>query len=77
MKEYKNNKEGKAEFVKEVLSPLMVQANTGWYGAEYEYIERKGEYVYLLDRDGYRCRAINVSANSISAIVTDVFKNIG
>lgn len=76
MKEYKNTKEGKAEFVNEVLSPLMIQSKTGWYGAEYEYIERKGEYVYLLDIDGDRCRTIDVSADSLSAIVTDVFKNI-
>ena len=76
MKEYKSTKEGKAEFVSEVLSPLMIQAKTGWYGAEYEYIECRGEYVYLLDREGYRCRMIDVSADSLSAIITDVFNRI-
>lgn len=39
IKTYKSNIDGKRAFVKEVLSPLLVQAGTGWYGAEYEYDE--------------------------------------
>lgn len=74
-KQYRSTKEGKAEFVKEILSPLMIHANTGWHGAEYE-AEVGGEYVYLLDREGNSCRKIDVSSNSLSAIVTDVFKSI-
>ena len=76
VKEYKSNREGKAEFVAEVLSPLMVQARTGYYGAEYEVIEGQGEYVWLLDRDGEKCMAVNVSCDSVQAIVQDVFNKI-
>lgn len=75
MKVYKSDIDGKAKFVSEVIAPLMVQADTGWYGAEYEE-DDCGEFVYLLDKDSYRCKAINVSANSLQAIVLEVFKNI-
>ncbi len=77
MKRYNSTKAGKAEFVAEVLSPLLVQADTGWYGADYEYNETtKEETVYLLTLEGYRSNPICVNGNSLEAIVRDVFKNL-
>lgn len=77
IKTYKSNIDGKRAFVKEVLSPLLVQAGTGWYGAEYEYDEpHRRETVYLLNVTGDRCTAIDVSADSNEAIVRDVFKHL-
>ena len=73
---YKGTKEDKDAFVSEVLSPLLVAANTGWYGAEYEHLQGQGEFVYLLAKDGVRGCKIDVTADSISAIVLDVYKNI-
>lgn len=76
MRIYKGTKEDKRAFVKEVLFDLLVMTNSGWYGAEYEDIPSKGEYIYLLDKDGVRCQKIDVTADSITAIIQDVFKKI-
>lgn len=77
IKIYKSDIDGKRAFVKEVLSPLLVQSGTGWYGAEYEHDEpRRCETVYLLNEAGDRCNAIDVSADSNEAIIRDVFKRL-
>ena len=76
MRIYKGNKEDKRAFVKEVLSDLLVATNSGWYVAEYEYIPNQGEYIFLLDKDGVRCQKIDITADSITAIIQDVFKKI-
>lgn len=76
MKIYKGTKEDKRAFVKEVLSSLLVMTNSGWYGAEYEDLQGIGEYVYLLCKDGTRGKKIDVTADSITAIISDVFKQI-
>lgn len=73
---YKETIEDKRAFVKEVLSSLLVINNTGWYGAEYEHLQGQGEFVYLLAKNGVRGCKIDVTADSISAIVLDVYKNI-
>ena len=76
MKIYRGTKEDKKAFVEDVLSPLMVQANTGWYAAMYFNIEGKGEYVYLYDKEGVIGSKIDVTADSITAIIIDVFRKI-
>jgi hypothetical protein len=76
MKIYKGTKEDKDEFVSEVLSPLLIAANTGWYGALYMDVKGKGEYVCLLDKEGVIGAKIDVTADSITAIILDVFKNL-
>lgn len=77
MKRYKSTKAGKAEFVKEVLSPLLYQADTGWFGAEYEYDEQtKQERIWLLTAEGYKSNPVGVDGDSLEAIVSDVFKNL-
>lgn len=77
MKKYRATIAGKAEFVKEVISPLLYQADTGWFGAEYEYDEQtKEERVWLLTQDGYKSNPIGVNGDSLEAIVRDVFKNL-
>ena len=77
VKIYRSNIDGKKSFVEEVISPLMIQAQTGWHGAEYEHNERTGEEtVYLLDQYKDRCRSICVTGDSVRAIVEDVFKNL-
>lgn len=76
MRVYKGTKEDKKAFVEEVLSSLLVSANTGWYGATYFDIKGKGEYVYLYDKDGVLGTKIDVTADSITAIILDVFKNL-
>ena len=76
MKIYRGTKEDKKAFVEDVLSPLMVQANTGWYGAKYVNVEEKGEYVYLYDEEGVIGSKIDVTADSITAIIVDVFRKI-
>jgi hypothetical protein len=76
MRVYKGTKEDKDDFVTEVLSPLLVAANTGWYGALYMDVKGKGEYVCLLDKEGVIGAKIDVTADSITAIILDVFKNL-
>jgi len=76
MKVYKGTKEDKDDFVTEVLSPLLIAANTGWYGALYMDVKGKGEYVCLLDKEGVIGAKIDVTADSITAIILDVFKNL-
>lgn len=75
-KTYESTTVGKAAFVAEVLSPLLVQAGTGWHGAEYVRDEHGNENVYLLTRQGWRSTKINVTADSLEAIVRDVFQNL-
>lgn len=70
---YTSDTAGKAEFVREVISPLLINADTGWYGAEYEQNE-SGEYVYLLTEEGVRGVAVDITRDSLQAIVCDVFK---
>ncbi len=79
MKRYESTKQGKADFVREVLSPLVYQADTGWRGAEYEADEHGEEYVYLLTVYGAeigRGKRILVTGDSVQAIVSDVFNNL-
>ena len=76
MKVYKGTKEDKDDFVTKVLSPLLRAANTGWYGALYMDVKGKGEYVCLLDKEGVIGAKIDVTADSITAIILDVFKNL-
>ena len=73
---YKGTKEDKDAFVTEVISPLLVAANTGWYGALYMDVKDKGEYVCLLDENGVIGAKIDVTADSITAIIIDVFKKL-
>lgn len=70
---YTSDTAGKAEFVREVISPLLINADTGWYGAEYEQNE-SGEYVYLLTENGIRNVAVDITRDSLQTIVCDVFK---
>lgn len=72
---YTSDTAGKAEFVKEVISPLLINADTGWYGAEYEQNE-SGEYVYLFTDDGPRSVAVDITYDSLQAIVCDVFNEL-
>lgn len=65
----------KTEFVKEVISPLLINADTGWYGAEYEQNE-SGEYIYLLTENGIRSVAVDITCDSLQAIVSDVFNEL-
>lgn len=76
MRVYNGTKEDKDDFVTEVLSPLLIQANTGWYGALYMDVKGKGEYICLLDKEGVIGAKIDVTADSITAIILDVFKNL-
>lgn len=76
MKVYKGTKKDKDEFVTEILSPLLIAANTGWYGALYMDVKGKGEYVCLLDKEGVIGTKIDVTADSITAIILDVFNNL-
>ena len=76
MRVYKGTKEDKDDFVTEVLSPLLIAANTCWYGALYMDVKGKGEYVCLLDKEGVIGAKIDVTADSITAIILDVFKNL-
>ena len=76
MRVYNGTKEDKDDFVTEVLSPLLIAANTGWYGALYMDVKDKGEYVCLLDKEGVIGAKIDVTADSITAIILDVFKNL-
>lgn len=72
---YTSDTAGKAEFIKEVISPLLINANTGWYGAEYEQNE-SGEYIYLLTENGARSVAVDITCDSLQAIVCDVFNEL-
>lgn len=72
---YTTDTAGKAEFVREVISPLLINADTGWYGAEYEQNE-SGEYIYLLTENGARSEVVDITKDSLQAIVCDVFNEL-
>lgn len=75
IKVYSSNIDGKRAFVADVLSPLMVQAYTGWRGAEYENDGHR-ELVHLINAHGEKCKSVDVSADSVTALVLDVFKEL-
>lgn len=75
IKAYKSDIDGKRAFVADVLSPLMRQACTGWYGAEYEYDGHR-ELVQLINAHGEKCKSVDVSADSIQALIVDVFNEL-
>ena len=78
IKKYNQSTEGKAEFVKEVLSPLLVMIKTGLAGAEYECENDGGsERVYFVMLNGQRMiPPVNVTADSLKALVIDVLKAV-
>ena len=73
MIKYKSTKEGKKQFVSDILSPLIKKIDIGWFGAIYE-TEGNEEYIYLLTEDNVKARKICVTGNSIGALVEDVSK---
>lgn len=75
VRRYRSTVEEKEDFVNEVLSNLMIQADTGYFGATYEHTEH-GEYVHLFNREGCCVRNINVTADSLESLIRDVFKNL-
>ena len=75
IKTYPSTIDGKRNFVSEVLSPFLVQAATGWYGAKYECRENC-EIVHLITAQGWKSIPINVTGDSLAALVRDVFRKI-
>lgn len=73
MKIYKSDRAGKREFVREVISPLTVQTRSGWFGARYEANEH-GEFVYLLTDQGFDGAVVDVSGDSITALLEEVVR---
>lgn len=74
-RKYRSNASGKEEFVKEVFAPLIRSFNSGWVNATYEKKENGEEFVTLYTEEGF-ARKICVTADSIVALIRDVFRNI-
>lgn len=75
-KKYEDTYEGKKAFVAEVFTPLLQSFYSGWHRAEYIIDEHREEWVILYTKEG-GSRKICVSADSIRAIVMDVFRQLG
>lgn len=77
-KTYQETKEGKKAFVEEQLAPLVCSFRSGYATAEYIFDEdTKQEFVILRNAQGWECRKIEVTADSIRALLQDVFNNFG
>ena len=82
IKIYENNTKGKEAFVKEVLTPVLQQY--GYSLASYVGEDGKDEKVWLLKRSNRTIGfiddaqfAVDVTADSVTALFTDVLKRIG
>ena len=80
--QYESNTEGKEAFVKEVLTPVVQQY--GYSVASYTGEDGKDENVWLFKRSNRKIGliddaqfAVNVTADSITALFEDVLKRIG
>lgn len=66
----------KSAFVERLLSPVVANADCGWYGVEYIPYTNGEEFVFFVDASDHLSRGICVTANSKQAIATAVFDNI-
>lgn len=72
---YRSNYEGKEKFIEEVVHPLLLNSELG-YGAVYYKPRalRDDEYIQLYDSNGVLKGTIDITCDSISAIIIDVVK---
>jgi hypothetical protein len=74
---YPDNRQGKAEFAKDVLEPITQQF--GYGTCTYEEYTDYGRFMYdealvIRDIDGEICKVINVSMDSCAAMVKDLYR---
>lgn len=67
---------GKKAFVEEKLAPLILALGQGWTDVTYYVTGYNREYVGLTNANLDKCKEINVSCDSISALAQDVLKTI-
>lgn len=73
MKQYQSTKEGKKAFVEEKVKPLILSMDTCWEDVTYECRGGVGEYVILKNKNPEKSLNVDVTADSITAMVSDIF----
>lgn len=74
-KVYTSSYEDKELFVKDILEPMLLSFDMGFVDAKYKRIG-SNEFVNLTNRNPDKTILINVSCDSIRALVQDVLKAI-
>lgn len=72
---YESTYEGKNAFVEEKLKPLILSMDTAWDDVEYVHA-LGGELVTLTNKNPDKTLHVNVTCDSIRALVRDVFTAI-
>lgn len=78
---YENNHEGKRAYVNDLLKPLLVNAGLGIKDVQYldeknPVARRYPETVEIINANPEKSMSVNVSADSIRAMVCDVMKRV-
>lgn len=72
---YKNNYEGKEKFIEEVVNPLLLNSELEYSAVYYKpKALRADEYIQLYDSNGTLKGTIDITCDSISAVIMDVMK---
>lgn len=76
MEQYQSTKEGKKAFVEERVKPLILSMDDCWEDVTYEVIKGCGEYVTLKNKNPEKTVEVNVTGDSITALVGDIFRKL-
>jgi hypothetical protein len=72
---YRSNYEGKEKFIEEVVNPLLLNSELEYSAVYYKpKALRDDEYIQLYDSNGVLRGTIDITCDSISAIIIDVVK---
>lgn len=72
---YRSNYEGKEKFIEEVVNPLVLNSELEYSAVYYKPNPlRDDEYIQLYDSNGILRGTIDITCDSISAIIIDVVR---
>ena len=72
---YRSNYEGKEKFIEEVVNPLVLNSELEYSAVYYKPDPlRSDEYIQLYDSNGVLRGTIDITCDSISAIIIDVVR---
>ena len=70
---YTSSYEDKEQFVKDILEPMLLSFDMGFVDAKYKRVG-SNEFVSLTNRNSDKTILVNVSCDSIRALVQDVMR---
>ncbi|MEG2688258.1 MAG: hypothetical protein RSA24_03735 [Clostridia bacterium] len=73
---YEQTIQGKLAFVRDCLSPLVANIGCGWDGARYSYSGDTEIIQLISEEDNVYSHPIQVTGDSLLALVVDVIKHI-